>query len=182
MSATEGQERRADKKNSLLEKLHDPTNLRFFLVAVVLGVGYALIYLPLNSSITKASRKLVDAEKRLNLANDVERLRKQYRQVEKRMPKEVDADEWVQYVLAAIRKSPLKLEAFSPGVTKPLGPYKMVFLSIKLSGSAADLDNFVYWLESNERLFRVESINLTPKILNEGDELNMDVGVLGLMG
>ena len=82
--------------------------------------------------------------------------------MEKRLPKQVDADEWVQYLLAAIRRSPLKLDSFSPGVMKPLGPYQMVYLSIKLSGSLADLDQFLHWLESNERLFRVESVNLTP--------------------
>ena len=92
----------------------------------------------------------------MSLADDVEQLRKQYQQVEKRLPKHVDADEWVQYVLGAIRRSPLKLDSFSPGVTKALGPYQMVFLSIKLSGTLADLDQFLAWLESNERLFRVE--------------------------
>ena len=109
-------------------------------------------------------------------------MRKQYRQVEKRLPKRVDADEWVQYVLGGIRRSPLKLDSFSPGVTKPLGPYQMVFLSIKLSGTLTDLDQFLAWLESNERLFRLEGVNLTPKAGSDGEEFHMDIGVLGVMG
>ena len=58
----------------------------------------------------------------------------------------------------------------------------MVFLSIKLSGSLADLDQFLAWLESNERLFRVESISLAPKAGSDGEEFNMDIAVLGVMG
>jgi hypothetical protein len=187
MSATDGQDRRAGKHSNLLEQLHNPTQLRFFLTIAVLGIGYTVIYLPLNGSMIAAGKKLVDSEKRLSLAGDVERLRKQYQHIEPRLSAHVDADEWVQYVLAAIRRSPLKLDAFSPGITKPLGPYKMVFLSIRVSGSLADLDGFLCWLESNERLFRVEKLNFTPKGHNlgsddGGDDLNMDVAVLGVMG
>jgi Tfp pilus assembly protein PilO len=177
-----GQERRSDTKAQLLEQLHDPVRLRFIVAATVLGIGYAVVYLPLDRGTTAATCKLRDSETRLSLADSVEQLRRQYQQVEKRLPKQVDADEWVQYVLAAIRRSPLKLDAFSPGVVKPLGPYQMVFLSIKLSGSLADLDQFLAWLESNERLFRIEGINLGPKAGCDGEEFNLDIGVLGVMG
>jgi Tfp pilus assembly protein PilO len=140
------------------------------------------IYLPLNKSIAAATRKLAESEKRLNLAGDVERLRNQFHQVEKRLPKQASADDWVQYVLAAIRRSPLKLDSFSPSVTRPLGPYQTVFLSIRLSGSLNDLDGFLHWLESNERLFRVENVVLTPKSLDGKDEMSMEISVLGVMG
>ena len=182
MSAPEGQERRADKKSSLLEHLHNPTHLRFIVTMGVLGIGYAVIYLPLNSSITAAAGKLAESQKRLNLADDVERLRKQFQLVDKRLPKQADADEWMQYVLAAVRRSPLKLDSFSPATTKALGPYQMVYLTIKLSGSPADLDQFLCWLESNERLFRVENVSLTPKSHENGDDLNMEIALLGVMG
>jgi len=182
MSAMEGQERRTNRMSELLEQLHDPTRLRLLLTMAVMGIGYAVVYLPLNSSITAAVRQRADSENRLSLARDVEQLRKQFQQVERRLPKQADTDEWVQYVLASIRRSPLKLDSFSPGVTKALGPYQMVYLSIRLSGSLADLDQFLYWLESNERLFRVESVTLTPKSFDGKDELSMDIAVLGVMG
>jgi Tfp pilus assembly protein PilO len=182
MISTSGQERRTDTKGQLLEQLHDPVRLRFIVAAAVLGIGYAAVYLPLDRGTTAAMKQLKDSETRLSLAESVEQLRSQYQQVEKRLPKQVDADEWVQYVLAAIRRSPLKLDAFSPGVIKPLGPYQMVFLSIKLSGTLADLDQFLAWLESNNRLFRIESINLGPKAGSDGEEFNLDIGVLGVMG
>jgi Tfp pilus assembly protein PilO len=182
MNAMDGQERRADKKSSLLEQLHDPTRLRTLLTMAVLGIAYGAIYLPLNSSITVANRKVADSQKRLSLAGDVEQLRKQYHQVESRLPKHVDTDEWVQYILAAIRRSPLKLDSFSPSVTRALGPYQMVYLSIRVSGSLADLDQFLHWLESNERLIRVENVNLIPKSLEGKDDVNMEIAVLGVMG
>jgi Tfp pilus assembly protein PilO len=182
MIPTPGQERRGDTKSQLIELLHDPMKLRFIVAAAVLGIGYAVVYMPLDTSTTAATRKLAEAEKKLSLADEVEQLRRQYRQVEKRLPKHVDTDEWVQYVLGGIRRSPLKLDSFSPGVTKPLGPYQMVFLSIKLSGTLTDLDQFLAWLESNERLFRLEGVNLTPKAGSDAEEFNMDIGVLGVMG
>jgi Tfp pilus assembly protein PilO len=182
MIPTAGQERRADTKSQLLEQLHDPLRLRFIVAAAVLGIGYAAVYLPLDSGTTAATLKIADSERRLSLAQDVEQLRKQYRQIEKRLPKNVDADEWVQYVLGAIRRSPLKLDSFSPGVVKPLGPYQMVFLSIKLSGTLTDLDHFISWLESNERLFRLEGVTLNPKPGSDGEEFSLDIGVLGVMG
>ena len=182
MISQPGQERRVDAKSQLLEQLHDPTRLRFIVAIAVLGIGYAVVYVPLDRSTTAAIRKTADSETRLSLANDVEQLRKQYQQVERRLPKHVDADEWVQYVLGFIRQSPLKLNSFSPGASKPLGPYQMFCLSIKLSGSLTDLDQLIEWLESNERLFRVESISLTPKAGSDGEEFNMDIAVLGVMG
>ena len=115
MSATEGQERRADKKNSLLERLHNPTELRLFLLAVVLGVGYVAIYMPLDKTIAATTRKLQDAQKRLALADEVEILRKQFRSVQSRIPENGDTNEWMQYVLGGLRQSPLKLESFNPG-------------------------------------------------------------------
>jgi Tfp pilus assembly protein PilO len=182
MSAIDGQERRAGRQSSLLAQLHNPARLRFFLTAAVLGIGYAAIYLPLNGSITAAAKKLATAEKRMGLANDVERLRKQYQQVEKRLSKHPDADEWVQYVLSAIRRSPLKLDSFSPGVTKALGPYQTIYLSIRLKGSLTDLDRFLCWVESNERPFRVEKVNLTVASHGSEDEIDMEIAVLGVMG
>ena len=182
MIAIEGQERRADGKRQLLEQLHNPNRLRSILAMAVLGIGYAAVYLPLNGSTTAATRKRADSENRLSLAGDVEQLRKQYQQVAKRLPKQADTDEWVQYVLAAIRRSPLKLDSFSPGVMRTLGPYHTVYLSVKLSGSLVDLDRFIHWLESNERIFRVENVGLTPKSLDGGGEMSMDIAVLGVMG
>ena len=51
MITTEDQDRRGDKKSELLEQLRNPTQLRLLLTIIVLGIGYAAIYLPLNGGI-----------------------------------------------------------------------------------------------------------------------------------
>jgi Tfp pilus assembly protein PilO len=182
MNATIGQERRADKKNGLLEHLRNPTQLRFFLTVIVLGIAYAAVYAPLDDRIRKETKKRAELERRLSLAGDVARLRGQFKQIERRLPGQVDADEWVQYVLAAIRRSPLKLDSFSPNPAKPLGPCQIFSLSLRLSGSLADVDQFLAWLESDERLFRVEKLNLVPRSHDGEAEFDLDIIVAGMMG
>jgi Tfp pilus assembly protein PilO len=88
----------------------------------------------------------------------------------------------VQYVLAGIRRSPLKLESFTPQESLALGPFKIVVVQIKLTGTFADLDGFLHWLESNPRLFRVDKLKFTPDSQNTSDDMSMDISLLGLMG
>ena len=49
MSAPETEERRVDWKNDLLQRLHDPIQLRIGVLAIVLAVGYGGVYLPLSA-------------------------------------------------------------------------------------------------------------------------------------
>jgi len=182
MSAMEGQERRADKKNSLLERLHNPTELRLFLMALVLGIGYAAIYLPLNKTIAATTLKLEKARKRLDLADEVQVLREQFRSIQSRIPDNGDTNEWMQYVLGGLRQSPLKLESFNPSAPQTLETYQVLSLKIKVSGSFADLEQFIYWLESNPRLFRVDSLKLGQGgAKGEAGEMGMDIVVVGVM-
>jgi Tfp pilus assembly protein PilO len=183
MSATEGQDRRADNKmGSLLERLHNPTELRVFLLALVLGISYGSIYLPLNKTTASTARKLEDAKKRLKLAEEVENLHSQYSKVESRIPKNPDASEWIQFVLNGIRQSPVKLEAFNPDAPKAMGSYQVLGIKIKVSGSYADLDDLLHWLESNPRLFRVDSIKLSAGGRDDDGAIRMELAILGVMG
>ena len=184
MSAMEGQERRADKKGGLLERLHNPTELRMFLLALVLGVGYVAIYMPLDNTIAATTIKLQDARKRLALADEVEVLRKQFRSIQSRIPENGDTNDWMQYVLSGLRQSPLKLESFNPIPPQPLGTYQVLSIKIKVSGSFADMDQFIYWLESNPRLFRVDSVKISPGAGGAGEEgdIGLDIVVLGVVG
>ncbi len=87
-------ERRADLKSSLLERLHDPLQLRICVVAVVLLAGYFGVYVPLNGQITETTQKLDRDRKMLELAGSVERLQKQFHQFENRVPQQTDSKEW----------------------------------------------------------------------------------------
>jgi Tfp pilus assembly protein PilO len=183
MSAFESQDRRGDKKNGLLEHLHNPTELRLFLLAVILGIGYSAIYMPLDKTIAATTRKLQDSRKRLTLADEVEALRKQFRSVQSRIPENSDTNEWMQYVLGGLRQSPLKLESFSPGQAQAIGSYQVINIKIKVSGSFSDLDQFIYWLESNPRLFRVESVKMAPGGSGaDAGDIGMDVTIIGIVG
>ena len=182
MSENETQERRGSGTSDLIERLHNPTQLRLFLMAAVLGVGYAVIYLPLTNSTDAATKKLRLSQKRLALAEEVGQLRKQFHRVEERLTKQPDSNEWVQYVLAGIRRSPLKLESFTPQESLSLGPFKIVVVQIKIAGSFADLDSFLHWIESNQRLFRVDKLKFVPNAQNTSDDMSMDISLLGLMG
>jgi Tfp pilus assembly protein PilO len=177
----EAQERRASKKNSLLESLHNPVHLRAAVLMVVLAAGYGGIYLPLNNKVDITNSKLINARNQLNLAAEVEQLRKQFREVEDRLPKQTDATEWMEFMLNGIRHSPLKLDSFSPGTVQAAGSYQVISLSIRLSGSLEDVQKFILWLESNERLFRVDNLRLSPVNIGGEDCVNMDIMVLGII-
>jgi Tfp pilus assembly protein PilO len=181
MSAVENQDRRADRTNNLLERLHNPTELRICLMLTVLGIGYATIYLPFNVTIAATTRKLHESQKRLALADEVEVLQRQYRAIQPRIPSNPDVSEWMQYVLSGLRQFPVKLDGFSPDAPKALGMYQVLTIKIKAIGAYDDLDRFICWLESNPRLFRVDSVRMAT---GKGgvNEINADIVLVGLMG
>ena len=71
MSTTESEERRAEKKSSLLERLHDPLQLRLIVTGTVLAIGYVAVYMPFDKNIVATAHQLDDCQKRLCLADDV---------------------------------------------------------------------------------------------------------------
>lgn len=182
MSTPDGQERRATSLGKLLEGLHNPTHLRVFLMLVVLGIGYAVVYMPFEERNADVTKKLAEAKKRLNLADEVKQLRKQFGLVEGRLAQQTDANEWMQYVLGGLRDSPLKMTSFTPGASQTLGPYQVVTLNLRLSGDYSEVDKFLYWLESNERLFRVDGIRISASLSDKGLDINVDLTVVGVIG
>jgi Tfp pilus assembly protein PilO len=179
MIGAENQERRGNAIKDLIEHLHDPTKLRLLVAAAMLGIGYAVAYLPIQTNIAVATEKLNDARRRLTLAEDVESLRKQFRTIQPRIPSG-DANQWMQYLLATLRQSPLKMSTFSPGRPQPLGDYQVLSLRVTVSGSFREADQFLCWLESNPRLFRVDSITLAPGSGNS-DDVTMSLSISGIM-
>jgi Tfp pilus assembly protein PilO len=190
MSAMD-QERRGERKNNLFERLHNPTELRICLMLVVLGIGYAVIYLPFNVTIAATTRKLHDAQKKLALADEVEVLQRQYRTIKPRIPTNPDVSEWLQYVLGGLRQFPVKLDGFAPDTPKALGMYQVLTIKVKVIGGYDDLDRLICWLESNPRLFRVDSVRMTAASKGAGKgsagkadpgEITADIVIVGLMG
>ncbi len=182
MSEPETQERRSKLQGDFINRLHDPTQLRIMITAVVLALTYAFLYLPVSERISATNKKLDAAKKKLSLAREVEDLRKQFTDVERRLPQQTDTKEWVRYMLGGIHKFPLTLSTLKCHAPRDLGPYKAVVMQIQVSGTYSDLDKFLCWLDANERLFRTDVVRITPTSRDGGPVLVMQLTVLGVMG
>ena len=152
--------RKADLKSRLLERLHDPTQLRAVVTATVLLAAYAGIYAPLSGKIADATAEINRQQRLCQLASDVEHLRAQYKSFVDRLPKQSDSKEWVQYLLGGIRRFPLRLTALDCDPPRDVGPYKAVVLRVELEGAFFDMDALLRWLESNHRLLRIDSVRI----------------------
>jgi Tfp pilus assembly protein PilO len=179
MNTAENQERRADWKSDLLRRLHDPLQLRLGATAILLAVAYGAVYVPLSAQVAETSQKLEQDRRRLALAGSIEQLEKQYRRFRERIPQHVDSEEWVQYLLDGIRQFPLVMTTLDRRPPRRAGPYQVVVLHVEVRGTYFDLDAFVRWLESNQRLLHVDSMKLSP---SGGDVMTLNLVVSGLTG
>ncbi len=167
--------------NAIWARLHDPLQLRAFLCGTLLLLWYVGGYGHFAAGVEETTRATAREKRHLDLASDIETLRAQVERFDDRLPRNTDPNEWVEYVLGGIRKYPLKLVALTPAPVRSHGPYNLVALRIELEGAYPDLDRLLVWLESNERLFRVESIRIEPHRANNG-VIVMQLFVLGVMG
>ncbi len=179
MNSPETEDRRADWKSDLLKRLHDPLQLRIGVTAIVLALGYGAVYVPMSGQIAETSRKLGQDRQRLALARSIEQLQKQYRRFQHRIPQHVDTEEWVQYLLDGIRQFPLVMSTLDRRPPRGVGPYKVVVLHVELRGTFFDLDEFLRWVESNERLLHIGSMKLSP---SGGDVMTLNLTISGLTG
>ena len=174
-------EEKSDQLQKLMRRLHDPKQLRALVTAIVLIAGYAGIYMPFSGAIEDTSKQVGARKKRLDLADEVERLRAQYKSFKSRLPEKKDTNEWVQYVLGGVRQFPAKLKSCEAAPTVQFGPYKAVVLRIELEGQFPELNSILIWLETNQRLFRIDSVRIQPHLSGNG-MLVMNLTVLGAMG
>lgn len=179
MSVTETGERRSDLKAKVLEQLHDPIRLRITVLGSILLVGYFAVYNPLNGQITDLTKRLNRDEKQLALAIRLEKLEKEYGEFKDRIPQNTDSKEWVQYLLDGIRKYPLRLLRFDSRDPKRVGPYQAIIFKIELEGAFLDMDNFIRWIETNERLLRIDEISMAPSRSGKNQTV-LRLTVLGL--
>lgn len=155
--------------------------LRAVVTAVMLVIGYTMVYTPLSGDIDKTEKELKKERKRLQLADEIDHLRKQYSTFKDRLPQNVDANEWVHYVLDGVRQLPLKLAKLDSEDSRDIGPYKAVVLRLELEGTYGAMDALLNWFETNQRLFRVDVVKVAPHRGGNG-ALVMQLVVLGVMG
>ncbi len=181
MMPTESDDFQPSFRQRLVDRLHNPAQLRAFITVLVVLGSYAGIYLPLQGQIDDATRRLAQKNDLLDLANGVEHLRAQHAGFQARLPAKSDSNEWVQYVLSGIRQFPLKMVEMGGGRLRDLGPYKAIVLRAEVEGSFSDLERFLCWLETNPRLLRVDSMRLAASRGGKG-VLALQIVILGVMG
>lgn len=177
----ESSSKSATPKAKLLDHLYNTTKLRSLVTGLMIAIGYIAVYMPLSGSIEATTKDRAKEQKRLDLATEVEHLLQQFDNFKKRLPAKRDPNEWVQYVLAGVRKLPLKLAKMDTEDARDLGPYKLVVLRLELEGGFTDMDALLNWLETNERMIRVDSVKIAPHRSGKGI-LIMQLVVLGVMG
>ncbi len=168
-------------QTKLLEHLYNPNKLRAIVTGVMLAIGYVGVYMPLSNGMETTNRNLNKERKRLELGCEVEQLRTQFNRFKNRIPKKRDANEWVPYVLDGVRKFPLTLLKWNADEIRDVGPYKVVVLRLELEGAFSGLDAILGWLETNERLIRIDTVKIAPQRAGSG-KLVMQLVVLGVMG
>ena len=169
----------------LLQRLRDPLQLRIFITGLFVAIAYLGIHSPLCEKIETVRRDLRQQQEHQELVNDVEYLRAQVDLFHQRLPKNADVNNWVQYVLDGTRRFPLKLLHLDSEKLRRVGTYKAYVLRVELEGKMVDLDSFLTWLETNDRVFRIDSIKIAPrreKTTQSGDTqpLVLQLTVLGL--
>jgi type II secretory pathway component PulM len=165
----------------LVARLHNPGFLRAVVTGAVLAVAYVGVYSPLAANIDDDMHRLAAEKKRLETVQDIEALRKEYGTFKNRVPDKADTDEWVQYILGGIRQFPLKLIVLSPTAARDVGPYKGIVIRIELDGQLRDMNDFLKWLETNQRLLRVDIMDIETSIQTKG-ALVMHLTVVGVTG
>ena len=73
-----------------------------------------------------------------------------------------DINELMRYVITQMRTSPLKLLDLKPEKPKDLGPFEALGLKLTLEGRYTEIDEFLKWVETDERLLRIDAIRLDP--------------------
>lgn len=164
----------------LAERLRDPLQFRIFVTLVMLAVGYMAVYQPLGDRIAQTAAHVKQVKEHENLAHELEDLRAEAARIDARLPKNTDTNEWIEYVLRGIRRQPVTLVNLDTDVPRRVGPFEAIVLKVELRGAYRGLEDFLGWVDTNERFFRVDTLSLAAG--RNTDEVEMKVVLLGLKG
>ena len=153
---------RAEQPNQILEQLRDPLRLRVAVCVASLLLGYFALYSPLDAKIQKASRQLDDVKKLSATLTDVSLLEEQDEVLVKRLgPK--DPAVCVQHVVDTVRAQDVKVLRLEPAPEPvKIGSLEAASFQLDVEGPMKALDALLYSLETDEKLFRIESFRITP--------------------
>ena len=146
----------------ILDQLRSPLKLRLVLCPVILGGWYFFFFSPLSDHRTAIQASIDKERKRIDMASQIDDVRKSLLPFKDRVPANSDLDELIQFVMARIRSSPLKLITLKPEASKHFGPFESISLSLTIEGTYDQIDALLTRIYNERRLFRVESLSLTP--------------------
>jgi type II secretory pathway component PulM len=158
----------------------NPGRLRLSLTVLMLVIAYFAVGAPLTDRIAAQQRRLQQEQNRRQLGQQLETMEAQLASCRPRIPETTDDTEWVQYVIDGVRGFPVELVNLEPGETQRIGPLSAVTLQLELQGEIQDLDAFLEWLETNERLFRIDSVRVEMARRESAHSRLMKLVVLGL--
>ena len=159
---------KTDYKQVILNQIRQPLKLRLLLCSAIITGWYVLFFSPLSEETTAATAQMVTERKRVATARQIEQLKKAMAPYKGRVHAGTDIHELMQHVIAHMRTSSLKLLDLKPEKSKVVGPYETMGLKLTLEGRFADGDEFLKWVETDQRLLRIESIKLDPVTKDPG--------------
>jgi hypothetical protein len=181
----ENEKKKSGLTRFVIERLHNPLQLRVIVCAGLPLAWYFLYCTPRCEDIAAKTDRLQHEEKRLALANDIEQLRARLKPIKDRFPAKVDPTEYLQYVLGGIRGLPLKLIKLDQAPQINQGPYQVIVLRIDVEGTYGEVHKLVRWIEDSKRPMRVDSIKIEPRTMGgppTDGALSAHLTVLGIMG
>lgn len=146
----------------LTDSVRQPLRLRLVLCPVILGSWYFGFFSPLSDEMAATRTRIEKERKRIAVARQVDESRKALNAFNGRVPPSTDLNELMQFVMARIRESPLKLVDLKPEKSKSLGPYDVMILRLTLEGTYRELHELLNWIHAEHRILRVESLSLGP--------------------
>jgi Tfp pilus assembly protein PilO len=164
----------------VLTQLRDPIRLRFALGAVLLASWYFGFYSPTSERMVRMVAQTENERKRAVTAQQIDELRKLLAPMADRIPEQAGQNELVQYVMAHVRQSPVKLVDLKPTKSKELGPFDNIGLRLQFDATYQDLDAFLAWVENDRRILRVDSLKVEPT--KDHAQLNVQLDLLSLAG
>jgi Tfp pilus assembly protein PilO len=176
-----GTARKRGAMAALLERLHNPLQLRAFLTVALLLSWYVAFYRPVAEEIDRTAARTERERRRVRVAREVEHLRGQLRKFRDRVPEKTDSNEWVQFFLALVREHPIKLVMLDTDAPKELGAYRAMVVRVDVEGRYRDVNEFLRRVEADRRLLRIDLIRLDP-VRNADGVVSAKLVVVGVMG
>ncbi|WP_165220490.1 type 4a pilus biogenesis protein PilO [Aquisphaera insulae] len=162
----------------ILGQLRDPLRLRFALAAALLATWYFGFYAPTTDRMTATSGQIDGERKRAATAAQIEDLRKRLAPFDDQVPPQAGPNELIQYVMAKVRSSPVKLVDLKPLKVKELGVLQAIGLHLQVEASYEDLDAFLAWVHNDRRLLRIDALKVEPA--KSSDRLAITLDLLSL--